>query len=256
MPDQGKPERIQKILARAGMASRRVAEKWILEGRVALNGETATLGDRAVPGTDIVTVDGIRVETGVTLKYFALNKPPGVVTTTNDPQGRRTVMDCLPEDVRRDCRLFPVGRLDMDSSGLILLTNDGFLANRLMHPSFEVTREYVVAVEPVPRNEDLAKLRKGVDLEDGNTGPASVSLRGKSGERAIVGIKLHTGRKRQIRRSFAHLGYKVKSLNRVRIGDIGLGSMRPGECRELDPREVKALYGRFFQQRLNSKEEQ
>src|SRR5450756_406572 len=236
------PERIQKILSRAGIASRRAAEKLILEGRVALNGETARLGNRAIPGIDDISVDGVRIETGVHLKYFALNKPCGVVTTVDDPQGRPTVMEYLPEEVQRGYRLFPVGRLDMDSSGLILLTNDGFLANRLMHPSFEMTREYVVEVEPVPREEDLARLRKGIELEEGDTGPAGVSIKGSIGERAMVGIKLHTGRKRQIRRSLDHLGLKVHSLHRVRIGNIGLGSLRPGYCRELDPREVKTLY--------------
>ena len=216
----------------------------ILEGRVALKGETAHVGDRAIPGTDDISVDGVVVETGVPLKYFVFNKPRGVVSTADDPPGRPTVMDYLPEEVRRDYRLFPVGRLDMDSSGLILLTNDGFLANRLMHPSFEVAREYVVEVEPEPRASDLARLRKGIELEDGNTGPASVSLRDRADGRAMVGMKLHTGRKRQIRRSFEHLGFKVLSLHRVRIGSIGLGALRPGECRELDPREVKTLYRR------------
>jgi pseudouridine synthase len=243
VPDQGKPERIQKILARAGIASRRAAEKLILDGRVELEGKPARLGDKAIPGTDDISVDGVIVETGVPLKYFILNKPRGVVSTADDPQGRPTVMEYLPEEVRRDYRLFPVGRLDMDSSGLIFLTNDGLLANRLIHPSFEVTREYRVEVEPEPRDIDLARLRKGVELEDGNTGQARVSLRDRAGRRAIVGMKLHTGKKRQIRRSFEHLGFKVHSLHRVRIGSIGLGALRPGDCRELDPREIKTLYG-------------
>ena len=214
----------------------------ILDGRVALDGETVSLGDKATPGIDDISVDGVSIETGAPLKYFALNKPLGVVTTADDPQGRPTVMDYLPEDVRSCHRLFPVGRLDMDSSGLILLTNDGFLANRLMHPSFEVTREYMVEVEPAPGREDLARLRKGIELEDGDTGPAVVGIRGRIDERAMVGMKLHTGRKRQIRRSFEHLGIKVHSLHRVRIGSLGLGSLRPGECRELDPKEVRTLY--------------
>jgi len=216
----------------------------ILEGRVALNGETAGIGNRAIPGSDEISVDGVIVETVVPLKYFALNKPRGVVSTADDPQGRPTVLDYIPEEARRDYRLFPVGRLDMDSSGLILLTNDGLLANRLTHPSFEVSREYVVEVEPEPRAIDLARLRKGIELEDGNTGPAGVSLRGRLGGRAMVEMKLHMGRKRQIRRSFEHLGLKVHSLHRVRIGTIGLGALRPGDCRELDPREVKTLYKR------------
>lgn len=238
------PERIQKILSGAGIASRRASEELILAGRVTMNGRRVTLGDRAVLGVDVIAVDGVEVEASTPLKYFALNKPRGVVTTTDDPQDRPTVLDYLDDDTRREFRLFPVGRLDMDSSGLILLTNDGFLANRLLHPRFEVPREYQVEVEPVPRPQDIARLRGGVVLDDGSTGPARVSLIAKKGDRGLVSITLHTGRKRQIRRSFEHLGYLVVTLCRVRIGSLGLGSLKPGELRELDRQEVRRLYGR------------
>lgn len=209
---------------------------------MSLNGTTASLGDRAVLGRDVIQVDGIEVSSEPELAYFALNKPAGVVSTVTDPQGRPTVLDALGEDARATGRLFPVGRLDMDSTGLILLTNDGFLANRLMHPSFGVPREYVVEVEPPPTRADLARLSKGVVLEDGDTGPARVSESGRMGSRALVDMVIHAGKKRQIRRSFDHLGYRVVSLNRVRIGNLGLGQLKPGTHRRLAASEVRGLY--------------
>ena len=243
MAEAPKPERIQKILSAAGIASRRAAEELILEGRVTRNGKEVSLGDRARPGVDEIAVDGVAVQTGIDLLYLALNKPRGVVSTASDPLGRKTVLDLLDPTISRESRLFPVGRLDMDSTGLILLTNDGFLANRLLHPRYGVSREYVVEVEPVPGAQDLERLRKGVTLEDGLTGPARASLAGKSGRRGQVRMTLKTGRKRQIRRSFETLGYTVKNLNRVRFGTLGLGNLRPGKYRELEPDEVTKLYG-------------
>ncbi len=209
------------------------------------NGEVVELGARAVAGVDEIAVDGVPVETGVRLRYFALNKPAGVVSAAGDePRGRRTVLDLLDPALTQESRLFPVGRLDMDSTGLILLTNDGFLANRLLHPRYRVPREYVVDVEPVPTPGDLARLRKGVQLEDGNTGPARVSLTEGKRARGRVRLTLHTGRKRQIRRSFEALGYTVHALNRVRFGSLGLGSLRQGQYRELEQAEVRELYRR------------
>ncbi|MBU4240846.1 MAG: rRNA pseudouridine synthase [Actinobacteria bacterium] len=236
-------ERVQKILARAGIASRRGVEKLIEQRRVTCNGNVVAIGDKASAAVDVLSVDGIRVETEPGLEYYALNKPAGVVTTSSDPQGRATVLDLLGEEVSGGKRLFAVGRLDKQSTGLVLLTNDGFLANRLMHPRFEVQREYLVGVEPVPTPGHLAQLRKGVPLEDGVTAGARVSLVGESGGRGQVAMTLHTGKKRQIRRSFEQLGYRVVSLARVRVGSLGLGSLRPGECRRLSPGEVRDLYG-------------
>ncbi len=233
---------MQKILARAGVASRRAVENLIEQGRVSCNGDKVVLGDRARADVDVLSVDGIRIETTPGLEYYALNKPAGVISTSRDPQGRVTVLDLLDKKDRGSGRLFAVGRLDKQSTGLILLTNDGFLANRLMHPSFKVGRVYRVEVEPVPAAGDLALLRKGVPLEDGMTAEARVSLVGKSGKRGLVAMTLHTGKKRQIRRSFEHLGYRVVSLNRVRVGSLGLGPLRPGEYRRLDPGEVRELY--------------
>jgi 23S rRNA pseudouridine2605 synthase len=209
---------------------------------VTRNGVRVTLGDSAAPGVDVIAVDGIAVDTDVAPRYFALNKPSGVVSTTQDPQGRTTVLDLFDYELAGEIKPFPVGRLDMDSTGLILLTNDGFLANRLLHPRYEVPREYLVEVEPIPRKEDLARLRKGVNLDDGHTGPARVSLVGRSGGGGQVRMVIHTGKKRQIRRSFEALNYRVKALNRVRFGSLGLGSLKPGQYRELQPGEVRALY--------------
>lgn len=209
-----------------------------------LNGRRASIGDRAVPGQDSVEVDGVEVPTEVDRRYVILNKPAGVITTVEDARGRTTVLGILPKSITEGTRLFPVGRLDMDSTGLILLTNDGFLANRLLHPRYEVTREYVVDVEPIPSQGDLSRLRKGVRLEEGDTGTAKVSLVDKRRGRGRVRMTLHTGRNRQIRRSFEMLGYRVVGLNRVRFGSLGLGNLRPGQYRELTPTEVADLYRR------------
>lgn len=207
-----------------------------------MNGRTATLGDRVVPLEDRIEVDGIEVASPGPLVYLAFNKPAGVISTSHDPHGRPALTEQIPEACKADARIFPVGRLDKDSTGLILLTNDGFLANRLMHPSFGVPREYFVEVNPVPANSDLARLRKGLRLDDGDTGPAKVSVRGRKGDVAQVNMVIHAGRKRQIRRSFEHLGYRVLSLNRVRIGRLGLGTLEQGACRNLRPDEVAGLY--------------
>ena len=190
----------------------------------------------------MLTVDGNQVQTTAELQYYGMNKPAGVVTTSHDPQGRTTVLDLLDQETRAGARLFAVGRLDMQSTGLILLTNDGLLANRLMHPRFQVPREYLVEVSPVPRPSDLALLRKGVPLEDGVTAKARASLLGSVGGCGQVSMTLRTGRKRQIRRSFEHLGYRVNLLSRVRIGSLSLGSLGAGEYRRLTPVEVRNLY--------------
>ena len=235
-PATGKP-RLQKALARAGLGSRRACEDLIREGRVTVNGRVATLGDRVNPQADRVEIDGARIPLNPELRYLALHKPPGVVTTARDPQGRPDVSRYYPEGVR----VFPVGRLDRETEGLLLLTNDGELANRLMHPRYGVEREYLAEVEGRPTDGDLAELRRGVELEDGPARAASARRVGGAGERGAVRIVMTEGRKREVRRLLEAVGLPVRRLIRVRVGPIRLGRLRPGQVRELDPGEVRDL---------------
>jgi len=229
--------RLQKVLARAGLGSRRACEDLIREGRVTVNGRVATLGDRVDPRADRVEVDGGRVPLDPELRYLALHKPRGVVTTARDPQGRPDVARYYPEGVR----VFPVGRLDRDTEGLLLLTNDGELANRLLHPRYGVEREYLAEVEGRPTERALTALRRGVELEDGPARAASARRVGGSGERGAVRVVMTEGRKREVRRLLAAVGLPVRRLVRVRVGPIRLGRLRPGEVRELEPAEVREL---------------
>jgi len=231
-------ERLQRLLARAGYGSRRACEELIVEGRVTLNGNVATLGDRADPLEDRLQVDGLEVNLDPNVKYFALHKPPGVVTTMRDPQGRRDISAYLPED---GPRVFPVGRLDRDSEGLLLLTNDGELANALMHPRFEVEKEYLAEVEGVPTPKHIGQLRRGVELEDGHARAKSARVAGRSGDRGAVRLVMTEGRKREVRRLLAAVGLPVTRLVRVRVGAVRLGGLPPGERRELTLDEVVAL---------------
>jgi 23S rRNA pseudouridine2605 synthase len=223
---------VQKILARAGLGSRRACETLIAAGRVRVNGVVATLGDRADAETDRIEVDGAAVGVRPGLVHYLLNKPRGVVTTASDPQGRPTVVGLVPAEPR----VFPVGRLDADTEGLLLLTNDGELANRLTHPSFGVDKEYLAEVEGRPGRGALRRLREGVELEDGPTAPAKVSLVG-----GLLRITLHEGRKRQVRRMCEAVGHPVRRLVRVRIGPIADHRLAPGEWRSLTQQEVRAL---------------
>jgi len=229
--------RLQKVLARAGLGSRRACEDLIREGRVTVNGRVATLGDRVDPRADRVEVDGGRVPLDPELRYLALHKPRGVVTTARDPQGRPDVSRYYPEGVR----VFPVGRLDRDTEGLLLLTNDGELANRLLHPRYGVEREYLAEVEGRPTERALTALRRGVELEDGPARATSVRRVEGSGERGAVRVVMTEGRKREVRRLLAAVGLRVRRLVRVRVGPIRLGRLRPGEVRELEPAEVREL---------------
>jgi pseudouridine synthase len=234
-------ERLQKIIAHAGLASRREAEQWILEGRVTVNGAVVReMGARADPAKDSVKVDGKRVKHAGALLYFALHKPPGVVTTLNDPQ-RRPDLTQLLRGLGEKKRVYPVGRLDFNSSGLLLLTNDGELAQRLMHPRFGVTKVYHVKLSSCPGAEDLARLRKGIRLEDGMTAPARVRVLQKLRKNAWVEIELREGRKREVRRMFMALGFFVEKLVRVRVGAVALGRLALGEVRPLSPSEVAQL---------------
>jgi 23S rRNA pseudouridine2605 synthase len=236
-------ERLQKILSTAGVASRRTSEELITQGRVEVNGEVVrTLGTKADPTTDVIKVDGRRIRLDVRPRYLLLNKPRNVVTTRRDPEGRRTVIELL-KGVRE--YVYPVGRLDYDSEGLLLLTSDGDLAARLMHPRHAVERVYEAMVAGTPADEDLDKLRRGVFLEGARTLPAQVRRAGVvgKGRQALTRlvITLQEGRNRQVRRMCASIGHPVRKLTRTRMGPITLGDLRPGHWRDLTDREIRLL---------------
>lgn len=226
-------ERLQKVLAVRGWGSRRVCEDLIAEGRVSVNGEVAVLGRRVDPDVDLVEVDGAPVGVKPGLVHYLLNKPVGVVTTASDPQGRPTVVDLVPGEPR----VYPVGRLDVETEGLLLLTNDGDLAHRLAHPSHGVEKEYLAEVAGTVGGGALHRLRDGVELEDGITAPAKVS----QPEPGVLRITIHEGRNRQVRRMCEAVGHPVTRLVRVRIGPLRDAQLRPGDWRALELDEIKAL---------------
>ncbi len=229
-PDAG--ERVQKVLAKAGFGSRRLCEDLIRDGRVAINGDTVGLGARLRTG-DALAVDGAVISTLPDAVTYLLNKPTAVVTTASDPQGRPTVVDIVPGEPR----VFPVGRLDMDTEGLLLLTNDGDMANRLTHPSFGVEKEYLAHITGSPGRASLRRLREGVELEDGMTAPAKVS----NPSPGLLRITIHEGRNRQVRRMCEAVGHPVKRLVRVRIGPLADRTLKPGHWRRLSVNEVLEL---------------
>ena len=229
----GEGERLQKVLARVGIGSRRVCEDLIAEGRVLVDGETAVLGRRVDPETALIEVDGAPVGVRPDLVHYVLNKPAGVVTTADDPQGRPTVVGLVPNEPR----VFPVGRLDVDTEGLLLLTNDGELAHRLTHPSYGVEKEYVAEVEGLPTRAVLRRLREGVELDDGPTAPARATLIDPS----VVRLTIHEGRNRQVRRMCEAVGHSVVRLVRTRIGPLADRSLAPGAWRKLTGDEVRSL---------------
>jgi pseudouridine synthase len=234
-------ERLQKILAGAGLASRREAERWMVEGRVAVNGTIVRkLGTQADPHKDSIKVDGKRIKPTAAPLYFALHKPPGMITTISDPQ-RRPDLTPLLARLGAKQRVFPVGRLDYNSAGLLLLTNDGELAQRLSHPRFGVKKLYRVKLSACPTEKDILMLRKGIRLDDGMTAPAHMRVVDKLKKNAWVEIELHEGRKREVRRMFEVLGYFVEKLIRIRVGSVSLGALPPGELRPLTPSEIKSL---------------
>jgi 23S rRNA pseudouridine2605 synthase len=224
--------RLNAYLARAGIASRRRSDDLIKAGRVWVNGTPGRL-DMDVAPDDVVEVDG-RAITAQRIAYVLLHKPRGVVTTARDPQGRPTVLDLVPHDAR----IVPVGRLDADTTGVLLLTNDGPLANRLAHPRHGVEKVYVADVEGEPSDEDLGVLAGGVELEDGRTSPARIRRLGPS----RLELVLHEGRKRQVRRMCEAVGHRVRALQRPVYAGLELGELAPGEWRELTEDEVQALY--------------
>jgi pseudouridine synthase len=239
------PARLQKILSTAGIASRRAAEALILDGRVTVNGTPVTeLGSKADPEVDDIRVDGRRVKTHTTRRYILMYKPRGYITSRSDPQQRPTVIDLLTTGGVREY-VYPVGRLDYESEGLLLLTSDGELAERLMHPSHGVAREYHVRVRGVPDREALRRLAAGIMLDGRKTAPADVEILkfidAASGEDALLPIAIHEGRNRQVRRMCEAVGHKVVRLRRVRIGPIHDEHIRPGEFRDLTEKEVSAL---------------
>ena len=226
-------ERLQKVLAHAGIGSRRHCEELIAAGRITVNGERATLGRRVDAEVDEVEVDGAIVALRADLVHYLLNKPAGVVSTVSDTHGRATVVQLVPSHPR----VFPVGRLDAATEGLLILTNDGPLAQRLTHPRFGVEKEYVAEVTGRPSPGAVRRLRQGVDLEDGRTAPAKVATIAPS----VLRITIHEGRNRQVRRMCDAIGHPVVRLIRTRIGPITDRRLAPGRWRELSGREVRAL---------------
>ena len=237
--------RLQKILSTAGIASRRTAETLITDGRVSVNGETVSeLGSKADPDQDDIRVDGRRVKAAGRRRYILLYKPRGYITSRSDPEKRPTVIDLLTTGGVRDY-VYPVGRLDYDSEGLLLLTSDGELAGKLTHPRHGIGREYHVRVRGVPDERALERLRKGISLDGERTAPATVDLHKvietERGADSILSMVIYEGRNRQVRRMCEAVGHPVSKLKRVRIGPITDDHIRPGEFRDLDDKEIAAL---------------
>jgi len=238
--DGAGPQRLQKVLAAAGVGSRRKCEELIAAGRVTVDGRRATLGDKVDPQRAAIVVDGDRIVTDTRLVYLALHKPPGVVSTMADERGRPGIAELLGNTVPQ--RVYHVGRLDTDSEGLLLLTNDGELAHRLTHPSYGVPKTYLAEVPgPLPRAVGRA-LRAGVELEDGPARVDAFRLIDTTPRTALVELTLHEGRKHIVRRMLDYLGHPVNRLIRVKVGPVSLGDLKPGRWRHLTRPEVAALF--------------
>jgi 23S rRNA pseudouridine2605 synthase len=233
------PQRLQKVLAAAGIGSRRACEELIAAGRVTVDGRVADLGDRADAATAVIHVDGERIITDARRVYLAINKPAGVVSTMADEKGRAALADFLGNVPQR---VYHVGRLDQDSEGLLLLTNDGSLAHKLMHPSYEVAKTYLAEVSGPVRPAVRRELLAGVELEDGPAAVDSFRVVDSVGGRALVEVVLHEGRKHIVRRLLAEVGHPVRRLIRTAIGPIKLGDLKPGRTRRLGRAEVAALF--------------
>lgn len=231
-------ERLQKAISAAGLMSRRAAEELISAGRVTVNGRVARLGDRVDPAVDRVEVDGIPMPVAPEHVTYLLYKPPGVVSTASDPEGRPTVVELVPSSPR----VIPVGRLDYESEGLLLLTNDGDLVNAVTHPRFGVTKTYLVEVAGQPGPTALRQLRSGVELEDGVARAVAARMVARSPKRAQIELVMGEGRNREVRRMLEALGYPVLKLVRVAIGPLRDQTLRPGSWRQLDNNEVRKLY--------------
>lgn len=226
-------ERLQKVLARAGLGSRRVCEDLIEDGRVAVNGKVAVLGARVTLEVDLIEVEGVAISVDPAAVHYLLNKPIGVLSTAADTHGRPTVVELVPAEPR----VYPVGRLDADTEGLLILTNDGELTHRLTHPSFGVEKEYLAHVEGRPSRAAVRRLREGVELDDGMTAPAKVSLVAPD----LLRLVIHEGRNRQVRRMCEAVGHPVRRLARTRIGTLTDTTLEPGAWRPLTQDELRAL---------------
>jgi 23S rRNA pseudouridine2605 synthase len=239
--DPAEGVRLQKVLAQAGIASRRACEALISEGRVEVNSEIVfEQGRRVDPERDVIRVDGARIPPPRRHRYLALNKPRGVVSTMDDPEGRRTLADLLSERGNTE-RLFHVGRLDTDTEGLLILTNDGDFAHRLAHPSYEVPKTYIAEVAGVVSEQILRRLRRGITLEDGPVRPTSVKIVSTARDKTLLKITLQEGRNRVVRRTMEAVGHPVRGLSRIGIGPVRLGNLQVGEYRELTREELGGL---------------
>jgi len=224
-------ERVQKFLSEQGVASRRKAEEFIKSGQVFINGKKAKLGDKVNPDNDEVKVYGKIIKPTAQKIYLALNKPKGYVVSKRDPQGRKTVFSLLPEEIRS--KVWNVGRLDYDTEGLLVMTNDGDLTQKLAHPKYEHDKEYQVSTDVTPTKEQLQELREGVKIATGLTHPADISAKGNT-----VSIIIHEGKKRQVRRMFDAVGLGVKNLKRIRIGKLVLPNIEPGTYKEINKDDI------------------
>lgn len=236
-------ERIQKVISNLGYASRREAEKLILDGKVKVNGEIVRELGTKVTKKDVITVCGDVLDKNKNYEYYILNKPRGVISSVSDPCGRRTVVDLI----ETDARIYPIGRLDYDTTGVLLLTNDGELANKLMHPSSNIEKTYVVKVDGLVTGKDIKTLRNGVIINGNKTYPAKVKLKSynKKTDKSIVVVTIHEGKNHQVKNMFKVLGYDVLKLKREKYADLGLVGLRVGEYRKLTNKEVSVLYSKI-----------
>lgn len=234
------PMRLQKFIAQCGIASRRKAEEYISAGRIAIDGRIVReMGILVVPGENVITFDGKPVAAKEQLVYYLLNKPKGYITTLADPQGRPTVTSLIKTS---KVRLFPVGRLDLDTEGALILTNDGQLAQKIQHPRHETNKTYEALVRGCPRRDKITQLERGISLEEKMTAPAVVSVKAKIGENCLMQITIHEGRKRQVKKMFAFIGHPVLQLKRTAYGKLSLGRIALGDYRQLNPSELNKIF--------------
>lgn len=238
--EMNSPIRLQKYLANCGVTSRRKAEEMIKKGRVRVDGVVITaMGTRIVPGKQVISLDGKEIKNEIKPIYILLNKPKGYVTTLSDPQGR-PIVTSLIKDIQ--ARLFPVGRLDLDTEGALLLTNDGELAQRIQHPKFEVNKNYEARVSGVPTQKKIAQLERGILLEGKKTSPARIRVKKKTNHSSLITITIHEGRKRQVRKMFQAIGHPVIHLKRMSYGQLHLGNLPIGSYKKLNLNDIKKIF--------------